>query len=419
MNLMTRLFATRTSCGQPVRAGWRSPAPLLRASLWRAVLAAALATATLLGCGGGVGTGGTGTFASGPITGLGSIFVGGIRFDDAGATISDDDGRVRSRAELRLGMTVQVDAGELGSSNGVASASARSVQLGSELLGPVETVDLAAGRITLLGQRVDIGPDTVIDARLPRGLANLVPGRVLEVYALHDPAAGRYRATRIEPVDATVGYALRGVADAVDSGNAVLRVGAARFSFAGVNSLPPALNAGGLVRLRLAQVPDNQGRWVITAFGAAATALPTERDNARLEGPVTRFDSLASFQVNGVTVDAAVAVFPEGTAGMGLGARVEVEGSAIAGRLKAARVSIKSDAVLGQRGFDLLGNVEAVDAVARSFVLRGITISSARGDLRIDDGTLADLAPGRQVEVRALASGDRTLLEAVRIKFVR
>ncbi|MFN0186164.1 MAG: DUF5666 domain-containing protein [Aquabacterium sp.] len=418
MNLMTRLFAVPATSPGANGAVMSTFVQRLR-RCWPAALAAVVATAAVLGCGGGVGTGGTGTFASGPITGLGSIFVGGIRFDDSTASVADEDGGVRSRADLRLGMTVQVDAGDVSTSSGEPRATARSVRLGSELLGPVEAVDLPAGRLTVLGQRVDVGPDTVIDPRLPRGLSGLAPGRVVEVYAQHDAASGRYRATRIEPVDVAVGYALRGVTDAVDPGNAVLRVGGVRFSFAGINAVPTGLAPGSLVRLKLAQVPDSQGRWVVTAFGAAANALPADREIVRMEGPVTRFDSLSQFQVNGVVVDATTASFPDGTAGLGLGARVEVEGAAAAGILRASRVSIKSDAVLRERGFDLIGAIDSVDRVGGTFVLRGITISSSRPDLRLDDGTLADLLAGRQVEVRALAAGDRTLLEATRIKFVR
>ena len=54
-------------------------------------LAAAL---SLFACGGsgGVDSGGTGSFASGPISGFGSVIVNGVHFDDAGATVSDDDG---------------------------------------------------------------------------------------------------------------------------------------------------------------------------------------------------------------------------------------------------------------------------------------------------------------------------------------
>ena len=55
-------------------------------ALWLALL--------LTGCGGGVESGGTGatpaSFASGPITGFGSVIVNGVRFDDSKAVVTDD-----------------------------------------------------------------------------------------------------------------------------------------------------------------------------------------------------------------------------------------------------------------------------------------------------------------------------------------
>ena len=80
-----------------------------RARLARLLLAAL--GAFLFGCGGGVGTGGTGSYGAAPIDGFGSIFVGGIEFDDSAATRLDEDGQPLADGELRLGMTVQVEGG--------------------------------------------------------------------------------------------------------------------------------------------------------------------------------------------------------------------------------------------------------------------------------------------------------------------
>ena len=64
--------------------------------------AAASVAASLLGCGGGdglagVGTGGTGSFSSGPIRGFGSIVVNGVRYDEASAQVVGDAGAAFSR----------------------------------------------------------------------------------------------------------------------------------------------------------------------------------------------------------------------------------------------------------------------------------------------------------------------------------
>jgi hypothetical protein len=99
----------------------------------RDVLLAALAL--LGGCGGvdsgGTGTGASSTYASGPITGFGSIIVNGVRYDDIGASIEDDDGRVRSHDELGLGMRTEVIASAITTAAGVASATASSIRVQS------------------------------------------------------------------------------------------------------------------------------------------------------------------------------------------------------------------------------------------------------------------------------------------------
>ena len=76
--------------------------------------AAASVAASLLGCGGGdglagVGTGGTGSFSSGPIRGFGSIVVNGVRYDEASAQVVQLQLRLRQafRPWLLLHLTIQ------------------------------------------------------------------------------------------------------------------------------------------------------------------------------------------------------------------------------------------------------------------------------------------------------------------------
>jgi hypothetical protein len=65
------------------------------------------ALALLGGCGGvdsgGTGTGSAPTLAYGPISGFGSIIVGGVRYDESNADIEGDDGTVVGRLGARLG----------------------------------------------------------------------------------------------------------------------------------------------------------------------------------------------------------------------------------------------------------------------------------------------------------------------------
>lgn len=393
---------------------WRNPLP---AVLLLLSLSAGLAS--LPGCGGGVGSGGTGTgsYTSGAITGFGSIFVNGVRFDETAASVRDDDDNLRSSSELRLGMQVEVQGDTIVTDSSGRSAKASSIRLGSEMVGPAASVNLGSSSLTVLGQTVYTSGETVFDSGLPSGLASISAGRVLEVHAKYDAALPGYRATRIEPKALAAAWSLRGTVAAVDAAARTLRIGTATFNWAGANGAngaPGDLAAGSLVRVQLAVGTDALGRYTVTGFGTAQRT-PPDLPQAEFKGFITRFSSAASFAVNNLPVDASAASFPDGTAGLRLGARVEVEGRIQAGTLVATSVSIESDSQVEQREFEFRGAISAVDAANRTITVRGEVISTARTDLRIDNGTAADLVLGRNVEVKALLTPQRTRFEAVRI----
>lgn len=384
--------------------------------LARAAVTLTALLALITGCGGGVGSGGTGTYAAGPITGFGSIIVNGVRFDESAATVLDDDDASRTRGELRLGMTVSVDGGEVRTDTSGRAATATRVRFGSEIVGPVSAVDAGAGTLAVLGQTVAVAVDTVLDERLSGGIAGLTIGQGIEVYALYDAASGRYKATRIEPRSALTQWMLRGPVAALDSVGKTLRIGGAEFGYGTAAGVPPDLAVGRIVRLRLQASVDAGGRYTIASFGTGIRT-PEDRDGAELEGLITAFTSTASFQVNGLPVDASAASFPDGTSGIRLGARVDAKGRLQGGVLKASTVEVESDDRIDDRGFEFKGQISEVNLAAKTFVLRGQTISWARSDLVLEGGTLANLVVGRNVGVKARLAADRTTLEATKIEF--
>jgi Domain of unknown function (DUF5666) len=194
-----------------------------------ALLAGTLGPSLLAACGGGggddAGAGGTAqSFTSGPISGLGSIIVGGIRFEDNSARVEDDDdGGSHDRSTLKLGMMVEVHGSSIDDSSGRAVAAL--IRFGSELKGPVASIDAAAQTIRVLDQTVEIRAETVFDPRLAGGFAALQVGQILEIHALFDRASGRYLATRIELEDSTSTYRLRGLVSQLDTGARTFRIG--------------------------------------------------------------------------------------------------------------------------------------------------------------------------------------------------
>ena len=399
------------------RARWRWLRPVLAwlpdvgafcGALLCAVLAALL-VGSIGGCGGGVGTEGTGTFSSvgsGPITGFGSIVVSGVRYDDSAAAVSDDDGNGSDRSKLALGMVVDVEGGAVATaSDGVTlSATATRVRTRRALLGPAAGIDLATGSLRVLGQLVLVTGDTTFDSSLSGGLAAVADGQLLEVWGLYDASRTGWVATRIAPAAAGSTYCVSGPVASVD-GDRGFTVGSQRF----VGSTT-GLAAGTIVQLKLQSSTDTSGRWQVSTQ-RAEDKLPDQSDGAGVEGLVSAVASATRFTVNGVTVDSSAARV-DGT--VQVGARVQVRGALVAGVLVATRVQASAPETV--RGFELKGTPSALDTVARRFVLRGITVGYAGASF--DGGTAATLVGYTgTLEVKGRLSADRQVLEATSISF--
>lgn len=382
-----------------------------------------LCLAALLGsCGGGVDSGGTGapatSFASGAITGFGSVVVANVHFDDRTASVRDAEGNVRSRDDLRLGMTIEARGSAIFvDADGNDASTATSIVFGSEIVGPIGASDLAARTLTILGETVDIASTTVFDNGLVGGQAALVPGDVVEVYASIDAATSRYTATRIERKTTVLAFVLRGIVSNLDTTTRSFSLGSTRITYAGLGAggVPSTLANGSFVRVSLGLTPGAGSIWTAVRMSDGSPAID-DRDEAKVEGLVSAFASIAQFSVNGTPVDARAAQFTDGTAGLALGTRVEVEGSTSAGVLVATRVKVVSDIQASGEEFDVRGLIASLDSAAKTFVVRNVAVSySAVVDFR--GGTASDLAVGREVEARGMLTADGTRLQASRIDF--
>jgi hypothetical protein len=387
--------------------------------------------AALSGCGGGggdgvasagsvatVGSGGTGSFSNGAITGFGSVIVNAVRFDDSKANISDDDGVAHTSADLKLGMVVNIT----GSSVTVAStgntAAATTITFGSELRGPIDSIGTQS--LVVLGQTVQINASTVFDNGIVGGLAGLSVGQFIEVHGFVDPASNQILATRIEREATAANLKLQGLVQSLNTTAKTFVIGTVTISYAGIAdaALPANLANGLLVRVRLALTPATGTR---TALSVRAVPRQVEdHQDAELEGTVTAFTSTASFSVNGVAVDASKASFPNGTAALKLGARVEVKGTTTNGALVATEVKVETENDIASQEFELHGTISNLIATAKTFVVRGITVNFA-ATVRFDNGDASTLAAvigsSIVVEVRGTYNAATNSVTATRITF--
>lgn len=374
---------------------------------------AAVLLGSLHGCGGGVGSEGTGapvaSFYAGPITGFGSIVVNGVHFDEAAASVLDDDGATLERSQLALGMVVQIDAGAISTAaDGTASATATRVRASRALVGP--PVVSAGGQLSVLGQVVTIGSATVLDTRFTNGLASIARATAIEVYGDFDSTG--VKATRIAPAASGASYVVRGPVSAVDASGQTCTIGGQSYALSSTTGVAE----GSVVKLAVQGSTDSSGRWTTSSQQAQAGLSGSNGAEVELEGTVSRLVSATRFVLDGVTVDAGTATVSGGS--VVRGSRVSVHGSTNAGVLVATRVSVEADDAA--KTFELRGSVTSLDRVAQTLVVqvsgRSTTVSLARSDLVFDKGTLADLAVGVKLRVTGLLAADRQVLAATRIR---
>jgi len=385
-------------------------------------IAAAAALFLAVACGGGGGdmpAPAGQAFTQGTITGFGSIIVNGVRFDDSAAQVSDEDGQIHNRSELKLGMTVEVESS--GINRGSNSAKANRVRFGAAIVGPVSAISAATTprTLTVLDQIVEISDTTVFDDSLANGFASINVGDVLEVHALLDTATGHYLAKRIEPEPGAAAFKLRGIVANLDTGAKTLMIGGALIDFSGVPaaSVPANLANGQRVRVQLQTTRNASNQWVAISIRGDERRME-DVDEAEVHGIITDFTSTASFSVNGLPVDASKATFPDDTPGIVLGASVEVEGAIVNGVLVAAKVELEDMHKNDDRNRnELHGPISNLDTTAKTFVVRGVTVHYDSATTVFKDGVEADLANGKDVEVKGTLTADGTSVQAASIEF--
>lgn len=339
---------------------------------------AALAGAAAAACGGGgsaggVGTGGTGDGAGttpgggfaeggatpgsaaqplpatrnatvvGPVTGFGSVFVGGVRFDVAAAQVASEDQPAWRAEDLRLGMVVQVQ-GAIGSDG--LSGTAFQVRAFGEVRGPITRLDAAAGSLAVVGAPIMVDARTVFDGIA--GLSALRLGDYVEAYGLPGQAGAPILATRVSrarsPLDGGGPIKTRGVAVGVDAATRRFSINGLVVSYASAASLAAPLADGTSVIVR-ADSLLTPGAIVAARIDADLAPAPSEGASTRLEGSVGAFRSAADFKVGGVAVDASApgVRFDNGSAaGLRNGLKVVVTGTFGSNVLRADTVAIGS-----------------------------------------------------------------------------
>jgi hypothetical protein len=398
------------------------------------------ATLCLAACGGGsssnnstgdgpVATGPTDVTAIGSITGFGSVFVNGAKYEIAADTIVAIEGEIETTGDdskLRLGMKVRIIAID---DNGLRTA--RHIEFDEDLKGLIESIspdagDPTIGSFSVMGQTVTVDAGTVFDDDVGNndGVAgidfrDLALGMVVEVSGF--PNDDGILATRVDrELDAAGGdpdigqpgidgdeLELKDFVESVASDNASITVGGVVFSINDSTIFEDGLILG----------PDLAGVFVEVKADIVAgefVAVRVEREDDfddddrhgefEVEGILQSVDTTSTpntFTINGITVPVTDASSLEVLVGM----RVEIKGS-----FNADLVLVLREAALDTednvRTEDLIATV---DTAAVSFTTRLGLVINPTGASRVEDDTGSDdgdhLTPQQFID--RLTTGDR------------
>ncbi len=334
---------------------WVSGAPIQRRH------ALLLAAAGITGCGGGSGsgtnfgglpgTGGTGIYAAGPISGFGSVILKGIKFDDTQAAIKLD-GQLVSSATLGLGMIASIVGEQIAGQPTLATAS--SIEVWSIAQGTV-TQDARAGAFTLAGMSIQTDPSTMYFGL--SGSGDLTVGRSVKVWGLQ--AGTAWTATRIEATTGPVITATTGKVVQVQGEDGVyvngLRIGGASLTLGNWVRVQGVLSQDG-EELHVARTDDLQGDGT-TAVGSGLLEV---------EGYVTSALSNGQFQLGQWRID--VSEMQDPPTGIALGDRLEISGNYANGVLRAQTVLLDDDT--GSKEVEIEARVQSYTSRS-DFMLRG------------------------------------------------
>lgn len=387
----------------------------------------------LVACGGGgsstynsSSSAATGTTSSivtyGAITGFGSVFVNGVRFDVSSAQVSDNS-QSATADDLKVGQMVRLEA-EDRHDGGLPHA--LHIERDSAVEGVVTAVDSTAGTITLLGQVVIVDSSTMFDNRItPASLAGITVGMSIEVDGFI-AADGSIHATRVEPNKVATDNEVTGTIASLDTTLKTFKIGALTVSYATatMKDFPTTGPANGDLVEAKGNALDSSGQLVATVVARKHFDDNTmrEADEVEFEGLVTRFVSTTDFDVNEKAVTTTSSTrYEGGTSGsLALNAKVEVEGKMnSSGVLVADKISFHQEADVR-----IDGNVDSIDTTAGTLKILGITVKVSTTTSFDDQGSshdhfiaLSKLVVGDHVQIRGVV--DATVanqLDATRLE---
>ncbi len=351
------------------------------------------------------GSGSGSASASGTITGFGSVFVNGKRFDTSGSSFTVD-GQSGSQSDLKVGMTVTVN----GSFSGT-QRSANAVLQKDAVEGLVQSVAADGLSLIVMGQTVLVDNATLIDDNIPgRTIHNLVAGTDQVEVNGHIRPNGIIQATFLEKKLVNVTPEGRGFVKNHNDGVKTFQIGALTVNYATslINDMPtPAGNSWNNLFVEVKGNTFNAGTTTLTATKVEPEkrSVGNQVDEFEVEGYVTQVLGVDNFFIGNTQVQTTGNTeFRGGTIDESVvGAKLSAEGRWENGVLLAKHINF-------HESVRFEGDLEAIGTNAFTLTgLPGVTVT-VNSQTEFKNTSHSGLSSGDHVRVRGRVSGSNAVV---------
>ncbi|CAG0882013.1 unnamed protein product [Cyprideis torosa] len=348
----------------------------------------------------------------GVITGFGSVFVNGIEYETDVTQIEIDENLDGLEDDLEVGMVVSLS-GNINPDG--SSGQALRIHYSESVKGMLESIDLIASTLTVLGQTVHYDELTNLDKLV---LEELVAGDILEISGFTN-ADGELYATRIEKEDAITDLKIKGTISNLDESSQTFSLNALT-----VNYGSASIEGGGsdpLTNGHKVKVKGAVENLVDDVFTVSSLKILKDDDDEKhqkqvgdrqeLEGFIDSWVSTSEFTVAGTPV----LTTPDTEIKYGsiealvLNARIKLKGHYDAeGNIVADTIRIHQRSRL-----KFAGAIQAIDSEQSTITVMGVTLQVTEHTKMKDDSkrgvryfSIQDLAIADEVEIKGFIDKD-------------
>ena len=340
---------------------------------------------------------------TGVITGIGSVYVNGERYDTDDVSVTMDD-RPADLLQLKVGQYVELK----GHAHRDGGHDAEIIRYHNVLEGPITSIDPVAGAFVATGQTVRVTLDTVFgDDIEPASIDGLAVGDVVEVSGIV-PTDGVIDAKRVDIKPDGGPYDVTGYITGVSVAEQRFDLGALRVDYSAANmedftSSDPAV--GDLVKVTGSTfLADGALLALHVELRSDDYLAAGPGDLVQVEGIVDSFVSVTDFRVTGwdVTTTATTAFEHGAASDLADGVPVIVKGTAdTAGVLVAQQIAFRGVSTIRiVAQLDDLSAGGTIELLGVTLIATDTTVCHDMSALALREFDLSDLAVGDWLDVR-------------------